>query len=279
MNGEDLLKLYKKSILSTWDGKYIPEQENRYNQHCFSYTGDSKIVHVFPFYIMKFDGSSMGKSIKLHRESELTNIKSQTTVKLRNFCYCRGYRYRFDREVLVWIIRSKWLDVCKKFGLEDTPESIMRACYDYPNKCRNDVERILHKRYIMLDLLDPIRGVNIEHDGSKYHDKDDIGDKIRDEYLREVYPELIIKRVRDFDENSATKISDFSEFLFRNENRILDHPMSFDFSEQVLDRELCHHQVELKMILENLKTGKQLNQINLPLAYSLYEFKKKLKSA
>ena len=277
MNKEDLRELFEKYILSTSDGKYIPDKENRYNEFEFSYTYRSGVVYVFPLYIEKLDGT-MGKSIKLHRESELIKSKSQVVVKLENFCYYRGYRYVFDREVLVWLIKEKWLEVCKRFGLEDTPESIMRICYDYPTKCRNDVENILHKRYIMLDLFDPIRGINIEHDGSKYHEKDDIGDKIRDEYLKEIYPNIIIKRIRDFDEGSYIKTNDFSKFLLTHENRILNTPLIFNFSDRIVNREFYRNKLELDMIYEKLKMGWQLSQIKLPLAYNLSEFRKKLKT-
>ena len=53
----ELEELFRRFILSTPDTRLIGDKENRYNDYCFSYTGQSGEVYLFPQKIQYDDGS------------------------------------------------------------------------------------------------------------------------------------------------------------------------------------------------------------------------------
>lgn len=252
----DLEDLFRLFVLSTPDARLIGDKENRYNNYSFSYTGQSGEVYLFPQRIQYDDGSGWGKgTIKHFREHTLLKSNGQIN-SMEKFIRQEFPHFKFDKEVLVWIHNRKlWRRICKKYGLEDTEESIGKLCYKYQKVPAEEFIKFLRKRYLSLDEYDPFYHLNLEHDGSGWHEVE-IFDLIRDEFLRTSYPSLKIERIEAFD-NSQDKQNEVRIILGKYKDP-LTFPLVFRFEDEIVEQQLNDKKDVLDYIMNYMNSNSDI---------------------
>lgn len=276
MTKEELLDLFRRFIITTPDGRLVGDRENRYNPYIFSYTGKSSLVYTFPRKIRWSDGYQDSRDIFSDRQ-DAEGKKNKPVKEMEEFNHLMGYEFPFDHEVSIWLEdRELWLKLLKKNGL--TYESIPKFEEKYKSmrKDRKYFKLVLEKRYFRLDLYDPIRHLNLEHDGSWCHIQEI--DEARDEYLKTKFPTIHIERIQDYnkkDSESRMKLKKILDSYL--EPSYLD-PLVFRYDQEVIEQQLIEYQFDLEYIINYLERGYKLENIQNKLAIDLNRYLKNLKN-
>ena len=182
-----------------------------------------------------------------------------------------GYEFGFDHEVIVLIEGDlEWKELLAKNGL--TPETIpeFEARYKKGNLRKYYFQMAIDKRLFRLDLYDPIRHLDLEHDGSWCHIPEI--DAARDEYLSSHFPGLHIERITDYDPTKPEKKEKLKKIFDTYNTPLWKEPLVFNYDSWVIEQQLFEQQEELDFIFEYLKRGRTLGTIPSELATKLNRY-------
>ena len=265
---EDLIKLFKEYIRETPDKRKIDDKENRYNSWMFSYTGRSRKIYTAPRKIKWPSGKQDKRDIMSDREDALKK-KNKPINLIEEFNYGYGYEFVFDHEVIILNDHEIWLSILSKKGLTYSTIPIFEEKYKKKTLKKGYFKNALDKRYHRLDLYDPIRHLNIEHDGEWCHISE--LDEARDEFLGIMYPELFIERVSDYKDTSENK-NKLKEIFETYKTPLYKNPLVFRYDSWIIEQQLLEHESDLLYISECLELGYSLGTIQNELALELYRF-------
>lgn len=258
-------------FLVTPDNRLIEDKENRYNAWIFSYTGPSGLVYSSPRKKRWPSGKQDKRDLMNDRHNALQKEYTKPLKEIENFNLGYGYEFCFDREVIVLIENTKkWQEVLEKYGLTYSSIPKFEEKYKSLRLKKNYFRSVLDKRYFRLDLYDPYRHLNLEHDGSKFHISEI--DKARDEYLKTLYPDLCIERILDYDERKLDKKLELKAIFDSRKNRVYQSPLVFRYSRWVIGQQLQEYESDLMYISECLKEGCRLENIKNDLALKILHY-------
>lgn len=198
-------------------------RENNFNNFIFSY-GPGKKDYIFTAPMM-IEGYT--KSIRYYREKDL-NSNNHAVKKIMEVI--RTYPTLINvRETVILLDICKWKKLCEDKGITD--KFIEETRKIHGDDIANEYTKFKNKKHIRLDWWFPDYYVNLEHDGTKYHNP--TRDMVRDEYLRSIIPDIQIKRVKDYTDKKIINLKIILEdmikqpkkppLIFRYENYIYQH--------------------------------------------------------
>ena len=126
-------------------------------------------------------------------------------------------------------------------------------------------------------MLIPEYGLNLEHDGTLWHNK--ICDNVRDEYIKEKFSEIKIKRLVDFKDNSKKDLLNLKTILSSLRDK-LESPIIFDYTDYVVKSFIDSYITELTLInIWHYKKGLNFDELDNKIStYFNYEVMKNLVS-
>lgn len=271
MTEKELKDLFIDYVVSTPDGRLIGDKENRYNDYEFSYTGPSGVTYTSPRKIDYLDGKKCDRDIMDDRVTAI-NKRNTPIRNIEEFNYGYGYEFKFDPEVIIPIEDSQeWKDLLAKNGLTYDTIPIFEEKYNKDNHLgKYYFKRVLNQRHFRLDLFDPVRHLNLEHDGSWCHISEI--DAARDEYLSSHYPVLHIERITDYDPKKPEKKEELKKIFDTYNTPLWKEPLVFKYDSLVIKQQLHKQQEELDFILEYLKRGYTIGTIPSTLAAELNRY-------
>lgn len=270
---EELERLVRNYFIVTPDNRLIGDKENRFNDYMFSYTGRSGKIYTSPRRIRWPSGKSDRRDIMTDRVDALGK-KNKPIATIESFNYGYGYEFTFDHEVVVLNKHNKWVELLAKRGLTYSTISIFEDKYKKKNLKKGFFKNALDKRYHRLDLYDPIRHLNIEHDGEWCHIPE--LDEARDEFLLSEYPTIQIKRVVDYKDTTEDR-EKLKEIFDSYYTSLHEDPLVFRYDSWVVEQQLEENSDDLQLISEYLNKGYDLSKIGImnELANKLNIFKKR----
>ena len=270
MTKEELLDLFKNYIITTPDGRLVGDKENRFNTWMFSYTGKSGQIYTAPRKKRWSSGKSDTREILNDRINALGK-KNKPTKEIEAFNCGYGYEFGFDHEVIVLIEDDlEWKELLAKNGLTSKTIPLFEAKYKKGNLRKYYFQMTLDKRLFRLDLYDPIRHLDLEHDGSWCHIPEI--DAARDEYLSSHFPGLHIERITDYDPTKPEKKEELKKIFDTYNIPLWKEPLVFNYDSWVIEQQLLEQQEELDFISEYLKRGHTLGTIPSGLATKLNRY-------
>ena len=260
-----------KFFLVTPDGRLISDKENRYNPYTFSYTGPSGIIYTSPRKQDYPTGTICDRDIMNDRDKALIDEYTKPIRQIEEFNASWGYEFKIDREVIIPITdHNMWVEILRKHGLCYSTISIFEEKYKKKVKEKNHFFKTINKRNIRMDFLDPLRHLNIEHDGSAFHIPEE--DEARDEYLHLIYTSLKIERISDFDNRKTEKIKELKNIFDKHLEGIQENPLRINFDSFVIDQQLKKFEPDLIEILKLIEKGYSLDRIGNKLATELNRY-------
>ena len=268
---DDVLELFEKFVFYTHDGEDIRSSSGKYNDKIFSY-GDYNIY--ISKYIFKSKKIIKDKKKKINdinvrdlRNCELKKNNKCVKSIVQDIYGVFNHGLLFEKEVVVLIEdREFYLKCCKK--IVDLLDSGTLTKSE-----REECLKHLNKTHFRLDLYNPDYGINIEHDGSKYHEKEinKLFDESRDLYLKTIYPNMIIIRVLDYmiyiksTKEYYVDVSKKDELIsnlteITNESK-LSKPMLMDFGNEIFIEFFKMYLIPLKRISEKLNSGYTIEEL------------------
>jgi len=226
---------------------YNIKRENNYNKFVFSY-GSTKFLNISPLFIesgiwkidtkKKYYGKEW-KSIKEFREEQI----NQSNKPVQEICRLIDTYFPslvYIREAII-IIEDKelWDKLCDK---EELTEEFIK----WVNIKNNSIEwcRFRNKQWIQLDWFFPEYGLDLEHDGTFWHNR--VCDNVRDEYIKEKYSKIKIERLVNFKDNNKKDLLNLKNILSRLKR--LNEPIIFNFTDYVVKSFIESHITELTLI-------------------------------
>ena len=245
------------------------KRENNYNKFVFSY-GSTKFLNISPLFIesgiwkintkKKYYGKDW-KSIKEFREEQI----NQSNKPVQEICRLIDTYFSdliYIREaVIILEDRELWNRLCDK---EELTEEFVEC------KFRN-------KQWIQLDWFFPEYGLDLEHDGTLWHNR--VCDNVRDEYIKEKFSEIKIKRLVDFKDNSKKDLLNLKTILSSLRDK-LESPIIFDYTDYVVKSFIDSYITELTLInIWHYKKGLNFDELDNKIStYFNYEVMKNLVS-
>lgn len=252
---------------------YNITRENKYNKFVFSY-GSTKFLNISPLFIesgiwkIETKKKYYGKEWKSIKDFVDDQIK-QSNKPVKEICrlidiYFPELVY-FREAVIVIEDRELWERLCDN-------EELTEEYVEWVNKSNNDKKwcQFRLKQWIQLDWFFPEYGLNLEHDGTLWHNR--ICDNVRDKYIKEKYNNIRIERIIDFKENSKKSIKKLSAILISLKDK-LDNPIIFDYTDYVVKSFINSYITELTLIniwhyKKNVSFDDMINKYNLGDKYS-----------
>lgn len=270
MNEKIISEILCRFFISTPDNRLVGEKENRFNKYMFSYTGKSGLKYTSPRKIRWPNGGLDKRDLMSDRIDELSKSnKPISDILTLNDGY--GFEFPFDKEIIIINDNKLWLDILAKKGLTYSTIGLFNEKYKKKNLKKNFFKNALDKRYHRLDLYDPIRHLNIEHDGDWCHIPE--LDEARDEFIHTKFPDIIIKRIVNFDPRKRPECkNELAEFLNKYNTPLYDSPRVFRYDDYVIKQQLLENNVDIQFILDCVNSGIDLSRINKDLANDLNQF-------
>lgn len=273
MTKEELFKLFERFIITTPDGRLIGGKENRFNRWMFSYSGKSGQIYTAPRKIKWPSGEQDKRDILDDRLKALDKEYTDAIKEIENFNYGYGYEFKFDREIIVWILdRELWLKLLEEQGLTYSTIEVFDKKYEKKRLKKGYFKSVLNKRYFRLDLYDPIRHLDLEHDGNWCHIPEI--DEARDEYLRLTFPGIQIERVVDF-KNKPEDLENLKSVFKTYQTLLYKDPLVFRFEPEIISQQLTEQNQDITEIITYLEKGYRLETIQNNLSTELYRYKSK----
>lgn len=271
MTEKELKDLFTNYIVSTPDGRLIEEKENRYNDYEFSYTGPSGVTYTAPRKMNYLDGKKCDRDIMNDRVTAI-NKKNTPIQNIKEFNYGYGYEFKFDPEVIIPIENGiKWKDLLAKNGLTYETVPMFEEKYNKDKHLgKYYFKKVLNQRHFRLDLYDPNRHLDLEHDGFWCHIPEI--DAARDEYLGSHYPVLHIERIVDYDPKKPEKKEELKRIFDTYSTPVWKEPLVFTYDSWVIKQQFLEQQDELDFICGYLKCGHTLGTIPSELATKLNRY-------
>ena len=224
------------------------KRENNYNKFVFSY-GSTKFLNISPLFIesgvwklntkKRYYGEEY-KSIKEFRNDQInkSNKPVESICRLID-TYFSNLIY-FREAVVILDDRELWDILCDR-------EELTEGFGDWINKKNNDYEwcKFRKKQWIQLDWFFPEYGLDLEHDGTRWHNR--FCDNVRDSYIKEKYKNIKIERLVDFKNNSKKDLTNLKNILSSLKIK-LEKPIIFDFTDYVVKSFIESYIMELTQI-------------------------------
>ena len=270
---KELERLVRNYFIVTPDNRLIGDKENRFNDYMFSYTGRSGKIYTSPRKIRWPSGKSDRRDMLDDRISALGK-KNKPIDEIESFNRGYGYEFTFDHEVIILNKHDKWIELLAKHGLTYSTIPIFEDKYKKKNLKKGFFKNALDKRSFRLDLYDPIRHLNIEHDGEWCHIPE--LDEARDEFLLSEYPDLHIERIVDYKDTSEDR-KKLKEIFDTYYTPLYENPLVFRYDSWVIEQQLKENSDDLLFISEYLDKGYDMSKIGTinDLASKLYIFEER----
>ena len=238
------------------------KRENNYNKFVFSY-GSTKFLNISPLFIesgiwkmntkKKYYGNEW-KSIKNFVEEQI----NQSNIPVREISRIIDTYFPdliYIREaVIVLEDRVLWENLCDKEELTEEFKEWVNIKDNSSVWCQ-----FRKKNWIQLDWFFPEYGLDLEHDGTKWHNR--TCDNVRDQYIKEKYNNIRIERIIDFKNNSNNKKLELKNILSSLKNK-LEKPIIFDFTDYVVKSFINSFITELTLInLWHYKKGVNFDEL------------------
>ena len=277
MNENYIKKLLALYFISTPDGRLIGDKENRFNPYEFSYTGPSGFKYTSPRRLIWPSGSYGRRNDILEDRIKALQKQNKPISEILSINYNYGFEFRLDQEVIIVNDHYLWLECLKKQGLDYSSIPEFEKKYKKKVLEKNYFKNAIDKRYHRLDLYDPTRHLNIEHDGSWCHIPE--LDAARDEFLHIKFPDLIIERIIDFDLKKKPECKEILLNIFNkySEPKYKD-PLVFRYDDFVISQQFSENEDAIRFIIDCVNKGFDLSQITEKLAIELNRFKNNSKN-